>query len=115
MKTLYTLLIAMLAISGAKAQDADVRERHRSGAGLVLISAGNNTGEQRSFVRLNYWTSRLDRYWGKWNRLRSRDFNRIALGAPRNSLAKRNDRRAGRYSAQNRQEVKRKDGLIKIN
>ena len=112
MKTLFTLLIAMLAVGRVQAQSG---RENRSNDGLELLSSPRNNRQDYYMSRMNYWTSRYDRNWSKWEKFASADFIEKITRSTRNLSRMSNRWSVDQYPTKNKSELKRKEGLIKIN
>ncbi len=111
MKTLYISLFALLLVIHGRAQD---RSNHtQRSRGLEMIGGSRNDYSQyRSLNRFNYWTSRYDRYWSKWEKFASKDFIRKISRSTRNLSRISNGWNVAQYSTK---DSERQRGLIKIN
>jgi hypothetical protein len=112
MKTLFTLLIAMLAIGSVDAQRST---ESTSTDGLELLSSPRNNRHDYYLSRMNYWTSRYDRHWSKWEKFASTDFIEKITRSTRNLSRMSNRWRVDQYPTKNKSEHRRKEGLNKIN
>ncbi|HWA33177.1 MAG TPA: hypothetical protein VG737_03555 [Cyclobacteriaceae bacterium] len=112
MKISFILLVATFAAANVLAQES---RGSKSTDGLVLITSARS-GRQHHFVnRMDYWTSQYDRYWSKWEKFASKEFVEKISRSTRNLSRISNGRRVDRYPMRNKSELKRKEGLIKIN